>query len=151
MAFLKILPNVDQFETLMRQRTAEQFKKLQRTVPFYGAIPAHQFPELARICKIEEVGPNRTIFKEGDAGQKFYIIIHGSVKVSCRMGDDSGSGSGKEGGKKEKGTHDARDEKVLATLTPGKYFGEIALMRDCPRTATGMIWSRPTLCALAWF
>ena len=53
--FLKLLPNVNTIETLMRQRTAEQFRKLQGRVPFYGAIPQHLFEELAKICKIEEV------------------------------------------------------------------------------------------------
>jgi hypothetical protein len=59
--FLKLLPNVNTIETLMRQRTAEQFKKLQNKMPIYGAIPPHMFEELARICKIEEVRAGRTL------------------------------------------------------------------------------------------
>jgi hypothetical protein len=161
----------------MRQRTAETFKKFARSVPFYSAIPSHMFPELARVCKIEEVcglffvclfaqssksqrstrgvggsksrrsdvlvvagwgglqvGPNRTIFKEGDAGAKFYILIHGGAKVTCRPSDPKDLGK--------------VADTVLATLTPGRYFGEVALLRDCPRTATVTTTARTVLMSI---
>jgi CRP-like cAMP-binding protein len=51
-----------------------------------------------------------TIVRAGDAGDRFYIVDSGTVRV------------GLEDGEKESG--------------PGDYFGEIALLRDVPRTAT---------------
>jgi CRP-like cAMP-binding protein len=51
-----------------------------------------------------------TIFERGDDGDRFYIVRDGRLEVLL------------EG-----------DEKVEG---PGGYFGEIALIRDVPRTAT---------------
>jgi NADH dehydrogenase len=55
------------------------------------------------------------IIRQGEPGSRFYIINSGKVEVVRRTGTT---------------------EKVLATLGPGKYFGEVALLRDSYRTAT---------------
>jgi CRP-like cAMP-binding protein len=55
------------------------------------------------------------IIRQGDPGSRFYIVSAGKVEVVRRS---------------------AADEEVLATLGPGQYFGEVALLRDSGRTAT---------------
>jgi CRP-like cAMP-binding protein len=51
------------------------------------------------------------VFEQGDAGRAFYIIVEGQADV---IGDGD----------------------LLRTVGPGESFGEIALLRDVPRTAT---------------
>jgi NADH dehydrogenase len=60
--------------------------------------------------------PGEAIVTQGEIGDKFYIIARGKVEV-LREQDDARSVS-------------------LATLGPGEYFGEVALLKALPRTAT---------------
>jgi CRP-like cAMP-binding protein len=56
------------------------------------------------------------VFRQGEAGDRFYIVEQGEVAVRLRL----------PGG----------DEVEQGRLGPGEYFGEIALLMDVPRTAT---------------
>ncbi len=56
-----------------------------------------------------------TIVRQGAPAEKFFIIVAGRVEV---VRDDGGS------------------ERLVATLGPGQFFGEVAILRDMPRTAT---------------
>lgn len=58
---------------------------------------------------------NKVIFREGEPGDKMYIIQEGSVRISKQI-------DGKE--------------HILAVLTKGDFFGEMALVNNEPRTAT---------------
>jgi CRP-like cAMP-binding protein len=60
--------------------------------------------------------PGSVIFHEGGAPDQFYIITHGSAEVVLKGADGSAI--------------------VASRLTPGQYFGEIALLRGVERTAT---------------
>jgi NADH dehydrogenase len=63
----------------------------------------------------EHFEPGQCVFEEGDLGDRLYIIVRGRADVV------RGRGSGEE---------------LLATLGKGQYFGELALMHRCPRSAT---------------
>jgi len=69
------------------------------------------------------VTPGEVLIREGDAGDRFYVIEDGEVAVSV-------------------------NGRPVATLGPGKYFGEIALMHDTPRNATVTAVDSATLLAL---
>ena len=74
-------------------------------------------PTLASRAEFKRVVPGAVIVREGDADDKsVYLLRTGFVKVSRRSADGQ--------------------EHVLTYIPPGGYFGEIALVRNVPRTAT---------------
>ncbi len=72
--------------------------------------------ELLRAHLAEESYPaGAVIVRQGDAGDRFYILRQGRCEVFV---------------------HDERGERLVNVLGPGDYFGEIALLQRSPRTAT---------------
>ena len=81
---------------------------------FSGLQPNH----LRRIAALglEELHPaNALVFSEGTQGDKVYLILSGSIRISRNV-----PGMGEE---------------ALAVLRAGTYFGEMALIDDFPRSA----------------
>jgi CRP-like cAMP-binding protein len=78
-------------------------------------VLANRFLRSHSLFAIEDIGAGQVIFKQGDEGDCAYFIHSGQVEVI----------------KKESGA-----DKVVATLSKGQYFGEMALISDEPRNAT---------------
>lgn len=81
------------------------------SVPIFAPLPGMTLEHLASRLVPLRLEPGTVIVKVGDPGDRFYIVADGSVEVS------------------EHG-------RAISELGPGGYFGEIALIRDVPRTAT---------------
>lgn len=86
---------------------------LLRNAPMLRALPAVTIEQLARHVKHVTIEPGKAVCVQGEPGDAFYVIESGEADV---LGD----------GKRVRG------------LGPGDSFGEIALIRDTPRTATVM-------------
>jgi cAMP-dependent protein kinase regulator len=73
-----------------------------------------QITLLAGALSPVSFAPGSSIIRQGDKGDKFYIIQSGSVRVTQVQ---SGASA----------------EMELARLGPGNYFGELSLLNDEPR------------------
>lgn len=80
-------------------------------VPFLSVLSGRVLERLARSVSGEVVPAGEVVIREGEAGQQFYIVVSGQAAVLM-------------GGR------------PIRELGPGDYFGELALLRDVPRTAT---------------
>lgn len=81
------------------------------SVPIFAPLPGMTLEHLAGRLVPLRLEPGTEIVREGDPGDRFYIVAEGTVEVS------------------EYG-------RPIAELGAGGYFGEIALIRDVARTAT---------------
>ena len=80
-------------------------------VPLLAVLPPRVVERLALDADPVEAQPGDAVITEGDAGDRFFVIDRGRVEVT-------------------------RDGLHLRELGPGEWFGELALLRDVPRTAT---------------
>ena len=82
-----------------------------RGVPMFALLGAPELEGLARSLEPVEFGAGARVISEGEPGDRFYVIADGELDVTAG------------------GIH-------LRTLGRGDSFGEIALLRQIPRTAT---------------
>jgi CRP-like cAMP-binding protein len=95
---------------------AEKRRKLEllAKVPLFAGLNRHQLGKLLVKLFDKQYPAGEIIFREGDPGKAVFIVRAGKISIS-RTGDGV--------------------EKPLATLGPGGYFGELALIDDQPRFA----------------
>ena len=80
-------------------------------LPLFADLTRHELQSIARLFKDRRFPKGETVVKEGSGGAAFYVIESGEVTVT--IGGDP-----------------------RATLGPGDYFGEIALIDEGVRIAT---------------
>jgi MFS family permease len=84
---------------------------LLRSIPIFAPLPPATLEQLGSRLSRVHVPAGEAIFRRGDPGDRFYVIGDGEVEIALDGGPPK-------------------------TLGRGGYFGEIALLRNVPRTAT---------------
>lgn len=87
-------------------------------IDLFSDLPQEHLHRVAEIGFEEKHRSGTTIFSEGDAGEQFYLVLDGAVRISRIV-----PGMGEE---------------ALAVLRRGAYFGEMSLIDDAPRSATAI-------------
>jgi CRP/FNR family transcriptional regulator, cyclic AMP receptor protein len=80
------------------------------SVPLFSSLSKSQIRTMATTAKERTYKVGDTIVKQGEKGIGFYLILAGQAQVE-------------------------RSGQSVATLSPGQYFGEMALLDEQPRTA----------------
>lgn len=88
---------------------------LSRT-PFFGGLEDASLERVIGVLKVRIVAKDEVLFREGDAGRSMFIVDAGTLLVS-RKGDSG---------------FNVR----LLRLSPGDFFGEMALIEVQPRSTT---------------
>ncbi|MCZ6472796.1 MAG: pentapeptide repeat-containing protein [SAR324 cluster bacterium] len=97
------------------QLTKEIFSKLKENVDFFQNFNDGELLALLKSTQREVFENSEIIFAEGTRGDKMYIIIAGSVRISRNIGRNQ--------------------EEVLVTLESGVLFGEMGPIDQSPRSA----------------
>ncbi|KAL3789922.1 hypothetical protein HJC23_010607 [Cyclotella cryptica] len=119
--FLKICPMEKSLEVVIKERMVSKLSSL--AIPFLSGIPQEMYCKLTDSVTINAVPKDHVIFRQGDVGDKFYIIVHGSVHVTANTESE-------ESDSENEFAPEAKSESRLGTLTPGQYFGEMALVKN---------------------
>lgn len=93
-------------------------RELLRTVPIFSELADPDIESLARLSSRRRYPKDTVIFFENEEGDSFFTIVGGRVKVAI-LGDDG-------------------REVILSVLSPGDFFGEMALLDNEPRSATAI-------------
>lgn len=101
-------------EPLLDQQQLDRLDLLAH-VPIFAGLSRKQLGKILVKLYEKAYAAGETIFQEGDQGKALFIVLEGQVSIYRAAG----------GG-----------EEILANLSEGAYFGELALIDDQPRFAT---------------
>jgi CRP/FNR family transcriptional regulator, cyclic AMP receptor protein len=80
-------------------------------IPLFAGLKRREFDRISQLCTEIQVPAGRVLCREGEVGHEFFVLESGSASVSV-------------------------DGKEVATVGPGDFFGELALLDAGPRNAT---------------
>lgn len=88
-----------------------------RQVPLFAQLEPEDLQQLAEISTERMYEPEDVLVREGDLGDELFVIVEGAVRV---------------------GRQSEAGERVLRRLGPGDHLGELAILREQPRSATAV-------------
>jgi len=100
-----------------------------RQAPLFSALDDEAARSLRNSMVALKLNKGQTLFKEGEEGDRLYVVVHGKIK----LGRSSSDGR----------------ENLLSILGPGEMFGELSLFDPEPRTSTATAVTDARLVSLA--
>lgn len=94
-----------------RARKLQLKRDILARMPLFRALNDREILRLLQVVEVSTYHDGDVVIREGDRGEELFIVLTGSVKV-------------------------CRGESHLVTLKPGDHFGEMALVRSQPRSAS---------------
>ena len=91
----------------------------------FSELDDDELDAVARVCGLQKLKFDEYVFREGDEGDRLYIIAEGAVRISRNV-----PGTGEE---------------ALTVLKKGACFGEMAIMDQSTRSTDAIVDSRCTL------
>lgn len=86
-------------------------------IDFFKGVSEEDIEQLRQLLKLREYKSGEAVCREGDPGDKMWLLVKGSVSVRLDVADH-------------------RISRRITSLTRGTIFGEMALIEGAPRSAT---------------
>ena len=83
-------------------------------IPLFSSLTAEELMHVIDGVEVRDFERGETIVRQGDRGVALYVIVRGQVEVLL----------------------EGPPRRIVAMLTEGAFFGELALLTDFPRSAT---------------
>jgi CRP-like cAMP-binding protein len=80
-------------------------------MPLFSRLAEREMLRIMQVAEVRAYAAGELVIKEGDRGDELFTVLSGKVKVS-------------------------RGDTLLTTFGSGEHFGEMALIRSVPRSAT---------------
>ncbi|HTS89749.1 MAG TPA: cyclic nucleotide-binding domain-containing protein [Gemmatimonadales bacterium] len=103
--------------------------QLLKKTAIFADLDEGELARVAEICKEQNYQSGQYVFKEGEPGNRFYLIVKGEVRISRNI-----PGSGEE---------------ALAVLQPGACFGEMAVFDRSERSTDAIANGPVTLMTIS--
>ncbi|MEM7062924.1 MAG: mechanosensitive ion channel domain-containing protein [Cyanobacteria bacterium P01_B01_bin.77] len=104
------------FEHRPKVSTQTTLKDMLRQVSYFANFSDLEIRQLIEIGHRQRSRVGAILFHEGDSGNSFYILLEGKIDILAEKLD-----------------------RHLATIEPGNFFGEVALLLGVPRTAMARV------------
>ncbi len=80
-------------------------------MPLFSKLHEREMLRIMQVAEVLEFEAGQDVVREGDRGDELFIVVDGQLQI-------------------------LRGEQVLSEVGPGEHFGEMALIRSLPRSAT---------------